>query len=467
MPENILNDKGKRIQINIIDQKMRVTIRINPPAGDEDTPMIPQDVLYALQSADINFGYKYENINEYLDGKKWGDLLVAAEGIYPGVGEDAKLEYFFHTTKSLRPRISEDGRIDYKEVDLVGSVNKDDILIKKIPATKGLPGKNVFGDEVPGKSGKDIIVTAGQGTTKDPDDPMIIKAAVDGIISYDPKTNIVEVQKLYVIPGSVDFSTGNVNVKSSVDIKGDVKSGFTVTTPYNITVKGLVEHASISCDGVLSVRGGIVGDGQQLIKVGGDLHTGYIRNQKIKCRGSIFVATEILSSNIECEDEVTLVKPDGKIVGGKVIASNKVTASVIGNKYDVPTEIEVGMNFEHREKYLKKLEQVNEAHKAAEEIKKKIEVLNSRPPDMGTNARYKSLREQHQAALEQWERMAAELKLIEKDYYNVENPTIRVSKSIYSGVTVKIKHAAFEVKNELNNVVFKLNGDQIEYSKMT
>ncbi len=466
MADDLKTEKNGKVQINIIDQKMRVTIRINPPTDEHDPQLVLQDVLNELDKAGIKSGINEEIITQYIEEKKWGDLFVAAEGSYPGTGEDANIEYYFQTTKSLKPRISEDGHINYKEVDLVGSVSKDDILIKKIPATKGSNGKNVMGDELPGKTGKDINVTAGQGTYKDPADAMIIKAAADGIISFNPKTNIVEVQKLYVINGSVDFSTGNVNVKSSVDIKGDVSSGFSITTPYNVSVKGLVEHATISCEGTLTVKGGIVGDVQQVIKVGGDVHSGYIRNQRIKCGGSVYAATEILSSVIECGEEVTLTKPDGKIVGGKVIASNKIAAGTIGNKYDVPTEIEVGMNFEHREKYLKKYELVTEAHKQADEIKKKIDIINSRPPDIGTNARYKALKEQYQAAVGQWERMCEELKIIEKDYFNIEDPVVRVSKSVYPGVTIKIKHVVYEVKNELTHVMFRLNGDQIEYNPL-
>jgi uncharacterized protein len=466
MAENPQVDSRGKIEVNIIDQKMKSSMRISAPENDQVPPINLQDVLEAFDKAGVKFGINESIITSYIEEKKWGELFIAAEGIPPSAGDDSIIEYYFPTAKSLKPHISEDGRIDYKEVDAIGSVSKDEVLIKKIPATLGLPGKNVLGEDLPGKMGKDINIIPGPGTYKDPLDPMIIKSSIDGIITFNPGTKTVEVQKLYVIQGSVDFSTGNLNVKSSVDIKGDVNSGFSITTPYNISVKGMVEQAKIQCDGTLTVKEGIVGDGQQCIRVGGDIHAGYIRNQKIKCGGSIYVSTEILSSTIECEDEIVLVKPEGKIIGGKVTVRNKINAGTIGNKYNVPTEIEVGVNFEHREKYVKKMELINENRKQVDEIKKRLDVMNSKPPDMGSNARFKAIKDQLQASLDQFDRLVNDLKEIEKDYYNVDDPFIRINKAIYPGVILKIKHAVYEVKEDLSRVIFRLTGTQISYTNI-
>lgn len=463
MPENPQAEKNGRINVSIIEQKMKAFVMIKSSEHEEEFPVILQDVLDALNKAGVKYGIIEEFISKNIEEKKWGESFLAAEGLPPSTGEDAVLEYYFPTSKSLKPRITAEGIIDYKEVDAVGSIGKDEMLIKKTPAMIGHPGKNVLGEAIPGKCGKDINVVAGPGTYKDPSDGMIIRAAMDGVTSYNHSTNAVEVQKLYVIPGSVDFSTGNVHVKSSIEIKGDVNPGFVLSTPYDIYVKGIVEHATVSCDGTLTVKGGIVGDGQQVFKVGGDLHAGYIRNQNIKCCGSVYASSEILSSVIECKDEVVITKMEGIILGGKITASNKVSAGRIGNKYDVPTEIEVGVNFCVREKYLGKQESINEANKQIEEIRKKIDIINSRPPDLVSNTRFKTLNEQLRAAIEQCERLKNDLKEIEKEYYNINAPVVNVYRKIFPGVTIKIKNCIFEAKEELSHIMFRLNGDQVEY----
>ncbi|MFZ1281595.1 MAG: FapA family protein, partial [Ignavibacteriaceae bacterium] len=335
MSENMFNVIGGRVQVDVTDKNMKATVCIKAPTNDSEPELVLQDVLVTLKVAGVKFGINEKLIGKYLADKKWDQLFVVAEGVYPTVGNDAIFGYNFSTTKSLKPQITDDGHIDYKEINVICSANKDDLLVKKIPATQGTSGTDVFGNELPGKFGKDFNITAGAGTYKDPKDASIIKAASDGIITYNPKSLIVEVQKLYAIPGCVDFSTGNVHVKSSVDVGGDVKTGFSITTPYDINVKGRIEHAEIICDGNLNVKGGIVGDGKQLIKVGGDIHTGYIRDQHIICNGGVYAGTEISGSIIESGDEVTLVKPDGRIVGGKIVASSKIVAGGAGNKYDV------------------------------------------------------------------------------------------------------------------------------------
>jgi uncharacterized protein (DUF342 family) len=462
MSENVKTEKGVRVQVSICDQNMKATVRLMAPTNEQEQPLVLQDVLDALNKLRVKTCINEKLISEYLDAKKWDQLFVVAEGNYPTVGNDAIFGYNFSTSKSLKPHIKDDGHIDYKEIDIICSVNKDDLLIKKISATQGASGNDVFGNEVPGKFGKDFNITAGSGTYKDPKDASIIKAATDGIIAFNPNSLIVEVQKLYAIPGSVDFSTGNVHVKSSIDIGGDVKSGFSITTPYDINVKGRIEHANINCDGNLNVKGGIVGDGKQIIKVGGDIHTGHVRDQHIICKGGVYAGTEISGSTIESGDDVTLVKPDGRIVGGKIIASSKIVAGSAGNKYDVPTLLEVGVNFEHRDRYLKKFEQIIESHKQAETIKKKIELMDESLPDPGMNKTYKALKDQHKGAVEHWERMCADLKEIEKDYFNVDNPIVMIMKTVFNGVTVKIRHAVYEVKQDMTHVMFKLNGDKIE-----
>jgi uncharacterized protein (DUF342 family) len=337
------------------------------------TQLNAEDLNKIIEQAGIKFGIKQETVNEILEvGKKEGRLLIA-EGTPPKEGEDAKFEFNFSTDKSLKPKILDDGHIDYKEINLVNSVTKDSILIKKIEAKQGIKGIDVFGKEIYAIPGRDFDISIGPGTYKDPNDSTLIKSSADGIIFYNDKKRSIEVQKLYTVPKSVDFSTGNINVKSSVDIKGDVKPHFSITTPYNVQVKGIVESATITCGGTLSVLGGIVGDGKQLIEATGDIHAGYINNQKIKCHSSVYVSTEIRNSFINCDDEIIIVKESGLIIGGKVSASNKISAATVGNAYYVPTELEVGVKLEFKEKYLAKEAEKNAMQKQVDDLKKEIE----------------------------------------------------------------------------------------------
>jgi uncharacterized protein (DUF342 family) len=467
MPDVIpVVDISARIKVDIIEQKMKAIVLIRAPQNDGEQPITYEDVMNELTKAGVKFGINEEALREVVGEQKYGEMFVAAVGTPAGIGEDASIEYHFLTYQSLKPQISENGHIEYKEVNVVNSVNKDDVLLKKIAAKIGSSGMNVCGEELPGKLGKDLNITIGPNTYKDPNDDSVIKAGTEGIIFFNQKSNSIEVQKLYVIQNSVDYSTGNVHVKSSIEIKGNVKPGFKVSTPYNVSVKGTVEHAVIMCDGNLTVKEGIVGDGKQIMTVGGDLHSGYINNQHIKCKGSVYAATEIRNSIIECEDEVVIVKVSGLIIGGKIIASKKISAPSVGNIYDVPTELEVGMNFEFKEKYNHKMELKNGVQKQIDEYRKNLDIINSKPPDLGSNNRLKSLKAQLQDAVDQMERLKRDIQEIEKDYFNISDPVICVTKTVFPGTLIKIKHAVFEVKEELTHVMFQIQNDQIECTRL-
>jgi uncharacterized protein len=457
-PKNNINEK---IKVEIAENKMKVFLTINEP-DSEESPLITSEVINEIiDKAGVKFGLKPNIIQEIIDSKRWGEKIEIAEGVYPTKGEDADLEFYFQSDKSLRPQITEDGHVDYKEVHTVDSVEKGDLLVRIIAATQGTPGMDATGKEISAKFGKDINIIAGPGTFIDQDDKLLIKASIEGVVFYNHKTNNIEVQQLFVVQNSVDYSTGNIHVKSSIEIKGDIKPGFSVTTPYNIQVKGVIEYASVLCGGSLKVKGGINGDGEQKLKVGGDIHTGYLSNYHVKCGGSVIVSTEIRNAYIECDDEIIVTKNTGIIIGGKVTATNKVTSPIIGNSFNIPTEIEVGVNLIFKEQFMIKAAEIISLQKQMEELKKKISLAAEIENNNVKIARLKILKDQWLQCTAQIEKVRKDSEELEKDYYNVNNPTITVIKTVYPGVLIKIKHSTFEVKEEISHVVFKFENDNI------
>jgi uncharacterized protein len=460
MPEEIQATDAIKMSVNVVENNMQAFLVCGE--NFQNDQISKEEILRIIEQAGIKFGLKDDAINDVLGRGKPGERYLIVEGQPSIAGEDGRIDFYFTTDKSLRPKILEDGHIDYRDVNLVNSVTKDSILLKRTLATPGSNGKDVFGNTIFAVPGKDVEINIGQGVYKDPADGSLIKAAIDGIIFYQEKKHSIEVQKLYQIPKSVDYSTGNINVKSSVDIKGDVKPHFSITTPYNVQVKGIVESATITCGGTLSVNGGIVGDGKQLIDVGGDIHAAYINNQKIKCHGIVTVNTEMRNTFVCCDDEVVIVKDGGVIIGGQIYATNRITVPSIGNAYNVPTEICVGLKLEFKEKFQNKDAERKAFQKQVEEIKKEIDETEQSLPGDSDSTYLKSLRNRWEECNEKLEKIRKELKEIEVDYYNVANPVITVKKNIYPGVIIKIKHAVLEVNEMFSNVKFILEGGIIK-----
>lgn len=466
MSDTIQNMVYKTAKVEVVDKKMRVFLILKDSNPESGVPLTIEAIKDILDTASVKFGIKDDVIKDIVEGVINDDKVLIAEGNYPTAGEDASLAFNFPIEKSAKPQFLEDGHLDYKEINMVYSVEKDVPLVKKIHATIGSRGMDVYGNDLPGLPGKDIDVVVGQGTLRDHTDTSVVKSAIDGVIFYDPKSRNLEVQKLFIVPESVDYSTGNIHVKSSVEVKQDVKPGFSIETPYNVEVKGSVEHAAISCDGTLKVKGGINGDGKLLIKVGEELHAGYIAGQNIKCAGCIYVAHELRNSIVECEDEVTIVRNNGVIFGGRTSATNKVTSPVIGNIYGLITEIEVGVVMKFREKFIRKGTERSELLNQLEELKRKISLIAQKSSGKSKSMQLSAFKDVWSRCTNQLERVKKECEEIEKAYYDVADPTVVVIKTVYPGTIIKIKNKSLEVKEELSHVLFKLVDDLITYSKI-
>ena len=68
---------------------------------------------------------------------------------------------------------------------------------------------------------------------------------------------------------------------------------------------------------------------------------------------------------------------------------------------------------------------------------------------------------------EQLLRLKDEKDKLEKAYFNVAEPVVMVTKTIYPGTLIKIKDATFEVTNEFSRVMFRLIDGEITYSNLS
>jgi hypothetical protein len=462
MPDNPKVNKEQEIKIVISDKNMKAFLTVKEPGSEQQETVDVNEIYRALERAGVKYGIQNEAVDQLINEKKWGEKILVAIGTEPTPGIDTRFEYYFPTEKSLKPQISENGRVDYKEISIVNSVEKDAVLIKKTAPTPGTNGVDVLGNPVSAINGREINITLGKGVYLDKDDNLLIKASTDGVVFFNPRNGNLEVQQLYIISGSVNYSTGNVHVKSSVEVRGDVKPGFSITTPYNVEVKGVVEVADISCEGTLKVKDGITGDGNRVMKIGGDLHSGYINNQVIKCGGSVYAANEIRNCVIECEDEVMIMKTFGIIIGGKITAPGRITSPVIGNIYNIPTEIQVGIVPRNKEKYLAKNKEFAALQKQIEDFKKNTTMLTQSSDSDSAALNLTMYKTQLKEMEEKLELVRKEAKEAEDAYFSVADPGVYISKTVYPGVIIKIRHSVYEVKEELSHVMFKLiKGDII------
>lgn len=454
------------LKVKVSEDKMQASLVVENIDDAAPDVFSEQSVFRVLHDSGVKYGLKKERVQQLFDKNENTEVLIA-EGLKPIKGENALLEYFFPTEHSLKPKIHKDGHVDSKEVNLIHSVEKDAILVEKTPASAGELGYDIFGKEIPTVNGDDVIVKPGLNTYVDEENDLIIRASCDGVIKYKPKDHMVEVDPVCKIKGSVDYTTGNLRVNSSVEVAVNVKPGFEITTPYDVEIKGMVDRANINCGGNLVVRLGITGDGQNKIKAGGDIQAVYIHHQNVICEGSLHVANEIRDSRISVKNEILLASSKGLIVGGTLSAVNGVRASTIGCVTSVPTKIKVGLNPEYKAAYLSKKEKLDEIAEEINEIREVVSKIITTSAHGAKDYRLNRFKTDWQKLTQEQVPLEKEVQELKALLYCAERPEVIVLDCIYPACDIKIEDVAFRVTNEMRQVKFRLVKGEILYTSLT
>jgi len=433
--------------LDISPDKMQAYLKLNPPPERAAWPTY-EEIIDFLRNAGVIFGIKEQVIHRLLEEKSGRPTLVA-EGVYPIKGEDAELKFFFETDRiRLIPKELEDGRVDHRELSMLQNVQKGQILVEKKPATPGINGRNVLGEEIKATPGKDKSLVLGKNVAWDLNR---VIATCDGEPTLHNNRKI-SVQVVHEIKGNVCYETGNIDFVGSVHIRGDVEYGFTVKAAGDVVISGNVEGGFIYADGDITINGGIIGQDKSVIKAKGNLYARYIDHATVEVEGEINVRDAILHSDINCGRSITLGTKKGLVLGGVVRAGESLEAQILGSKMGTQTEIEVGTNPSIRM-------ELNEIEKNLAELDKKLDALEKILSYLN-NPEYKLTPEReeqrakstrtafmYKAEKRRLEQRRDEIFQIMNDR-QIERGFVKVRQTLYPGVKVVIGKAVRIFKDE-------------------
>lgn len=325
--------------------KMRGYISILPP--DNGRMLTADELLGILNKSGIVFGININALQTLVNYPVYNEMICVAEGIQPVNGQNGKLEFFFNINVDSKPTILEDGRVDFRDLNLIESVQNGQKLCSLIPPSPGTPGRNVCGGIMPSVPGKPAVLPKGRNTVISDDKSSLI-SSIDGQVSYhDGK---ISVFSTYEVAADVDNTTGNINFIGNVLIRGNVLSGFVVEAGGNVEIWGVVEGAVIKAGGDIILKRGMSGMGKGVLISGGDIIARYIENSTVEARGDI-KSEAIMHSNVKCGNKLELSGKKGLLVGGSCKVGREIVAKVIGSYLATATEVEVGVDPTIRERY--------------------------------------------------------------------------------------------------------------------
>ena len=351
---------------HISANKLYAWVMVFPPMGEGQE--LTRAMLYqALQGQGIAYG-----INERLadrlshDDQRYFHLFLIAQGKPAFDGKNGNIVDYFPRVVERILAVDEYDQVDYAALNLINNVKEGQEICRLIRPTEGEPGRTVLDQEIPAKSGKSVSLPKGRNTEISEDGDALV-ALADGHVEFTGRG--FQVKPVLDVPGDVDFSTGNIKFVGDVNINGDVLSGFSVQAMCSVWVGGVIEAGStVEAGGDLTVVKGILGDGTTTVRSQRCVFSKYIENATIYVRENL-QTDAIINGGVYCDGEVVVRSGRGVIMGGRVWAAKKISASIVGSRSERRTSIVLGglpcTSFE-REQVRRELKELEIEHERLE-----------------------------------------------------------------------------------------------------
>lgn len=314
-------------------------------------PDLLNDLLDMLRQKQILYGILENDAFEAWILKPPAEKMVIAQGKDPVYGQNGKIKFQFETDFSNPGKINEDGSIDFRERGDIPYVAKGDLLAEKTLPQEGSPGISISGITLLVDEVLDPVFVAGSGAEIS-EDGLCIHATIDGQPHLDA-LGTISVNPELLIPGDVDFETGNIDFKGNIVVKGMIKEGFTVKG-INLTAQE-VEGATIDLSGDLNVSAGITNSS---LTTHGNIYAKFLNHSTVMGFGNLVISKEIIDSNIllsgSCQNS------GGHIISSKITAKLGIEAGKIGTSSSIPVKLKVGVD-EHVETLKKQIDEALEA----------------------------------------------------------------------------------------------------------
>lgn len=293
-----------------------------------------------LEYHGIKIGVDKNVIQEFLGNRNYGRGYRVATGKLPRDGQDGYVEYKFNVDLKPRPKMNDDGTVDFHTLENINHVSAGDVVAVLHKEDHGDDGVDVLGRRVLPKKVKKVIFRHGRNLTISEDGLNLISQISGHVILDNDKVYVSNVLELV----DVDNSTGDIDYDGDVNITGNILAGFTVKASGDISVNGIVEGATVIAGGSITFNRGIQGMNKAVIQAGGNIVSKFIESAESVYAGGNIEADSILHSKVTAKGTITASGRNGLIIGGEVKSIFKIEAKSIGNSMGTNTTVGVGVD---------------------------------------------------------------------------------------------------------------------------
>ena len=460
------------MNIEISDDEMRAFLHITPP-GPAGADIMLKDIEKILSLHGVIAGISKEFLESLADKPIFKEKICVAKGEPPVSGMNSFMQYFFETDQTkIKLKESSDGRIDFKEMNIIENVRQGQKLALWNPAERGRDGQTVTGRILMATPGKETTFDIGHNVHIDDSDKKTIVADVDGqVMLINGKINV---EPLYEVAGDVGVKTGNIEFLGNVLVKGDIVDGFKVKAAGNIDVNGTVNKATLIAGGDIIVKQGIYGKEDMVIQAGRSVWAKFIENATVRSGNMVIVSDGIINSYVDADKRILCSGRRAKIVGGRVRAAEEINCKTLGAAGgSTETVCEVAFDPQSKEA----LEALNKEREqiAAEFDNINLNIRTLENQKKQNNALPDDKEEFLQQLIERRTTTAQRIKLINEKSTEIQEHLssiltigkVSICEKVYAGVVIIIRDVKEKVRNEYKAVSFVLRDGLIRTEKYT
>lgn len=454
------------VTVELADQEMKAYIIASPP-GRGGADLGWEEIKGLLRANRVVHGIKEEVLQRFADSPRYGERLLVAEGDRPENGRDAQIVYAFRVNRDVQLK-EKNGRVDFKELDLVQNVEAGQVVARKEPRGEGRDGRTVTGRTLPAKSGRDEKIEVGKNV-KLAEDGLSATATINGQVLL--VAGRVSVEPIYTVDGDVNLKTGNILFLGTVFVKGNVEDGFTVKAAGNIEIMGSVGKCELDAEGDIIVHQGILGRGEGRVRAGLNLVSKFIENARVQAEENVLVSDGIIHSFVDANKRIICQGRRAQIVGGRLRATEEIHAKSLGSVAGTETILEVGLDPKRKEKLSAALGRKEQLEKSLEEMERNLRTLENLRKAVRNlpEDKAKSLAEVSEArskALGELEAVNAEIGELNAHLARLKvTGKVSASDRVFPGTKISIKNETLTVRTEFRKVTFSLEGKEVRVTR--
>lgn len=443
LPEN------EYLSITISPDSMEAVGVFFPPSN-KGKLMTKKEILSDLEMAGIKHGIQERIIDAYLAGRQFCLRIPLAKGTRVREGKSAVITYHFNTEINSKPRVNEDGSVDFHHLDMINHIEAGGVLATLTPADFGDDGMDVRGIVVHPKKvvqkklrhGKNIHLS---------EDGTIMYSDVNGHVSLAGEQ--VFVSDTYEVPADVSVASGDIDYDGNVEVKGNVVTGFSVKAKGDIIVNGVVEAATLEAGGQIILKRGMQGMGKGVLKAGGNIISRFLESCDVIAGGDV-TADAIMHSNVTAKGDVTVSGKKGMITGGEIRTRGNISARILGSTMGTTTLLESSIGEEVMEEYRQVTDDIEELQEKIEKSLQRLMLFKKRI-QLG-EALTGELKDKFLEAKQNYESLTKLLgqkeersKVLKGEIDSYQGGRIKFSDTAYPGVKVNISNIPYIVRDEL------------------